>query len=395
MRKKGVVYAVKYALPKLNLTETHLNFLKKLLKYLLLLLLAGAVGVFIFVKTAPQFGAAAEGPRLERVKASPQYKGDAFVNPIPTSMAMSADSILSTLEEFISAKNTRPDQPLPVDFSEKNQKPDSFIHITWFGHSAVLLEIEGKRILLDPMLGPSASPVPFFAKRFTYREPIDFGQFKKIDAVVVSHDHYDHLDYESIQKLDANVGHFYVPLGVGAHLEHWGVDSAKITELDWWESAKEDGLTFTATPQRHFSGRGLTDRNSTLWASWVVAGVSHKVYFSGDGGYGLHFKEIGQRFGPFDLAMIECGQYNVKWKDIHLMPEQTMQAFLDLKGEVLMPIHWGAFNLAVHPWTESVERLNRANTTGVFIATPTIGTRYPIGTRQPTTNWWESVTIKK
>lgn len=280
-------------------------------------------------------------------------------------------------------------------FSGTIPPPDTSVYVTWFGHSAVLLEIEGKRILLDPMLGPAASPVPFFAKRFAYRQPIDFAPLVKIDAVVISHDHYDHLDYGSIQKLNPNVGHFYVPLGVGGHLERWGVDSTKITELDWWESAERDGLTFTATPQRHFSGRGLIDRNSTLWASWVVAGASRKVYFSGDGGYGPHFEQIGQRFGPFDLAMVECGQYNVKWKDIHLLPEQTMQAFLDLKGEVLMPIHWGAFNLAVHPWTESVERLNRANKTGVFIATPTIGTRYPVGTRQPTTNWWESVGMKE
>ncbi len=347
------------------------------------------MGMFIFIKAAPQFGAAAEGARLDRMKTSPQYSDGTFVNSIHTSMDMSADSIVSTLKEFFSAKNTRPDQPLTTDFSDKKTPLDSLMHVTWFGHSAVLLEIEGKRILLDPMFGPAASPVPFFAKRFAYREPIDLAQLVNIDAVVISHDHYDHLDYGSIQELNPNVGHFYVPLGVGAHLERWGVDPAKITELDWWESASAGDLTFTATPQRHFSGRGLTNRNSTLWASWVVKGQAHSVYFSGDGGYGTHFREIGQRLGPFDLAMIECGQYNVKWKDIHLMPEETMQAFLDLKGKVLIPIHWGAFNLAVHPWTESVERLNRANTTGAFIATPIIGTRYPIGTRQPTQNWWE------
>lgn len=372
-----------------------LNFLKKLLKYLLILIVVVAAGIFLFVSFAPQFGAKSQGASLVRIESSPQYKDGSFVNALTTTLGMNRDSILSTLKEFINAKNTRPDQPLPVDFSQEKTNPDSLVHVTWFGHSAVLLEIEGKRILLDPMLGPAASPVFFFGKRFDYQEPIDFAQFVNIDAVVISHDHYDHLDYGSIQKLNPNVKHFYVPLGVGGHLERWGVDSTKITELDWWESAEGGGLVFTATPQRHFSGRGLTDRNSTLWASWVVAGTNHKVYFSGDGGYGPHFKQIGQRFGPFDLAMIECGQYNVKWKDIHLMPEQTMQTFLDLRGAVLMPIHWGAFTLAVHPWTESVERLNRANKTGVFIATPTIGSRYPVGTRQPTTNWWESVGMKK
>ncbi len=371
-----------------------MNFLKKFLKYLLLLIVIFAVGIFLFVSFAPQFGANSEGADLARVEASPQYRDGSFMNAIQTSMDMNADSIVSTLKEFINAKNTRPDQPLPVDFANKKASPDTALHVTWFGHSAVLLEIEGKRILLDPMLGMAASPVPFFAKRFAYRKPIDFTPLVNIDAVIISHDHYDHLDYGSIQKLNPHVGHFYVPLGVGAHLERWGVDRAKITELDWWESASADGLTFTATPQRHFSGRGLTNRNSTLWASWVVKGRQKTVYFSGDGGYGPHFEEIGQRFGPFDLAMVECGQYNVKWKDIHLMPEQTMQAFLDLKGKVLMPIHWGAFDLAVHPWTESVERLNRANASGVFIATPTIGARYSVGARQPTPRWWEALVTK-
>ncbi len=212
-----------------------MNYLKNFFKYLFLLLLTLAVGAFIFIKTAPQFGAAAEGARLARMKASAQYRDGTFVNAIHTSMDMSADSMLSTLRGFISAKNTRPDQPLPVDFAAGKTMPDTALHVTWFGHSAVLLEIGGKRILLDPMLGPAASPVPFFARRFAYREPIDMAQFTDIDAVIISHDHYDHLDYGSIQKLDPNVGRFYVPLGVGAHLERWGVDSAKITELDWWQ----------------------------------------------------------------------------------------------------------------------------------------------------------------
>lgn len=366
-----------------------MNFLKKLLKYLLILVVVLVGGIVLFVSTAPQFGASAEGVRLARMKASPEYRDGTFTNLIPTSMDMSAGKMVETMEEFMTAKNTHPDQPLPVDFAGKVPSADSLMHITWFGHSAVLLELEGQRILLDPMLGPAASPLPFFAQRFAYREPIDMAQFTDVDAVVISHDHYDHLDYHSIQQLDAQVGHFYVPLGIGAHLERWGVDSTKITELDWWQSAVADGITFTATPARHFSGRGLTDRNSTLWASWVVQGQKNKVYFSGDSGYGPHFKQIGERYGPFDLAMMECGQYNEKWEAIHMMPEQTMQAFLDLKGEVLLPIHWGAFDLSVHPWTESVERLNRANTTNVFIATPTIGTRYPIGTHPPTTRWWE------
>ena len=196
-------------LPLLYKSKSSLNFLKKSLKDLLIFIVLLAAGIFLFVSLAPQFGRAPEGQRLARIEASPHYRDGAFMNTIHTSMDMSADSILSVLKEFMTAKNTRSDEPLPVNFSEKKSNPDSLIHVTWFGHSAVLLETEGKRILLDPMFGPAASPLPFFAKRFAYRETIDFAQFKKIDAVVVSHDHYEHLDYGSIQKLIPNVRRFY------------------------------------------------------------------------------------------------------------------------------------------------------------------------------------------
>lgn len=196
-------------LPLLYRNKPPLNFLKKSLKHLLIFVVLSAAGIFLFVSLAPQFGRASEGQRLARIEASPHYRDGAFMNTIPTSMDMSADSILSVLKEFMTAKNTRPDEPLPVNFSERKSNPDSLIHVTWFGHSAVLLEIEGKRILLDPMLGPAASPVFFFGKRFDYQEPIDWAQFVNIDAVVISHDHYDHLDYGSIQKLIPNVGRFY------------------------------------------------------------------------------------------------------------------------------------------------------------------------------------------
>ncbi len=193
-----------------------MNFIKKLFLWLLGILTLCAAGVFLFVKIAPQFGAPPEGASLARVLASPQYQDGVFVNGIPTSMDMSAGKMVTTLKEFMTAPHTTPDQPLPVDFNEGQKlSPDSLLHLTWFGHSAVLLEMEGKRILLDPMLGPAASPVPFFAQRFAYREPIDMAQFTDIDAVVFSHDHYDHLDYPSVQQLDPHVGHFYVPLGVG------------------------------------------------------------------------------------------------------------------------------------------------------------------------------------
>jgi L-ascorbate metabolism protein UlaG (beta-lactamase superfamily) len=365
--------------------------MKIFLKVLLVIgLLVG--GGLLFVSFAPQFGAPPEGKHLEKIQTSPNYADGSFVNAIPTSMDMSFGDGLETIKEYITATNTEPEQPLPTAFSASSTVgSDTSLAITWFGHSALLLEMAGKRILLDPMLGPTASPVSFIGHRFDYREPIDFSLLKDIDFVVLSHDHYDHLDYPSIQKLNPEVGHFYVPLGVGSHLRRWGVDSSKITELDWWESAEAGTISLTATPARHFSGRALADRNATLWASWVLKSPAHAVYFSGDSGYGPHFKEIGERFGSFDLAMMECGQYNEKWEAIHMLPEQTMQAFLNLKGKVLMPIHWGAFQLSVHPWTESVERLNRANTTGATIATPVIGARFTVVPPEKTTKWWEAV----
>ena len=349
------------------------------------------LSVMLFVNYAPQFGAASTGQALDRIQASPHYQEGKFVNGIETSMDMGVKAMAKTLQEFVTAKNVRPNRPLPTRFDqaaflssvEKDQ-----VRVTWFGHSAILLEIEGQRLLLDPMLGPAASPVPFFAKRFPYQTPINLDPFTDIDAILISHDHYDHLDYWSIQQLKYNTRHFFVPLGVGAHLQHWGVAATKITELDWWESASLDGLTLTATPARHFSGRGLTNRNKTLWASWALRGEHASVYFSGDSGYGPHFQEIGERYGPFDFTMIECGQYNEKWEAIHMLPEQSLQAHRDVQGKVMMPIHWGAFNLAVHPWKEPVERLLQGVKRNIMVATPSIGKSFVLDQALPNARWW-------
>lgn len=355
-----------------------------------LIVIVIALGITLFVSVAPQFGSKPNGVHLIKIIASPQYNEGSFVNAIPTKLDMGFQTMFKSLKEFATAKNTRPDKPLATSFNASYAPlADSIAQITWFGHSALLLELNGKKILLDPMLGPSASPVSFFGKRFDYSNEIKLSAFTQIDAVLISHDHYDHLDYSSIQALKNKVNHFYVPLGVGSHLLHWGIDASKITELDWWQTVLHEGIEFTATPARHFSGRGITDRNQTLWASWVIKGSSCNIYFSGDSGYGPHFKEIGERFGPFDFAMIECGQYNEKWEAIHMMPEQSMQAFLDVKGGILMPIHWGAFNLAVHTWTDGIERLQQANQQyKVPLVTPRIGISYSINKKDTTGQWW-------
>ncbi|MEL6650741.1 MAG: MBL fold metallo-hydrolase [Bacteroidota bacterium] len=291
----------------------------------------------------------------------------------------------------------QPGEPQPIESITSEtlaQNPDSVTRVSWFGHSAFLLQIDGVNLLLDPMLGKTPSPHPWMGtKRYTDQLPINIEDLPHIDAVLISHDHYDHLDYESIVKLRDKVDAFFVPLGVGAHFVRWGVPEEKITEHNWWEESQFEGLTLACTPARHFSGRGLTDRMTTLWSSWVIIGQQDTIYFSGDSSYGPHFKEIGEKYGPFDFAMMECGQYNKMWKDVHMMPEETAQAGVDVKAKLLMPIHWGAFTLALHSWTDPIERVSKkAKELGLTITTPKIGE--PIFLRKesfPTEPWWEDV----
>ena len=255
-----------------------------------------------------------------------------------------------------------------------------------------MLEMDRLTLFLDPMLGSASSPVSFMSKRFKYEKPIDINSVPKLDAVILSHDHYDHLDYPTIMKLKERVTHFYTPLGVGSHLKRWGIDESIITELDWWESVEIGNLKLIAAPARHFSGRGLSDRNKTQWASWIINGANERIYFSGDSGYGPHFKEIGDKFGPFDFAMIECGQYNELWEAIHMMPEQTIQASLDLGANQMMPIHWSAFNLSLHSWTEPVVRASKAaHKHNVKMITPIIGEQFSPAFSKASNFWWSEL----
>ena len=360
----------------------------------LIVIAAGISAITIFVSFAPQFGAKPEGQHLQRIRESKHYENGEFINLVETSWDYGCSNTAKMIRDFATVSNISPTQPLPVKFEQGTEMSaiDTLVFVTWYGHSAFLIEMEGKRILLDPMFGPAASPVSFITKRYLYQKPIDMDQFIEIDAVIISHDHYDHLDYPSIIKLDPHVKHFFVPLGVGSHLKHWGVDADRITELDWWESADFEDLTFTAAPARHFSGRAINDRKKTQWASWVLKGQYNNLYFSGDGGYAEHFKEIGEKYGPFDLTMVECGQYNQNWEAIHMMPEQSAQASIDLRGKVMMPIHWGAFDLALHEWREPVIRLlTAAEKQNINVVTPYIGERFAVGQDLPAEKWWETL----
>ncbi|MDF9797721.1 L-ascorbate metabolism protein UlaG (beta-lactamase superfamily) [Catalinimonas alkaloidigena] len=370
----------------------------KMLSWIVLgiILLLIIIGV-LFLNLNPVFGGKADTTLQERFVKSGHYKDGKFVNLITTTMDMKVGDYAGLIADYFKGTpNSQPDGVLPVrplDSVDLVANADKPSRITWFGHSAILLELEGKNIFIDPMLGDSPSPLPWLGSKRYSDLPIAIEKLPALDAVIISHDHYDHLDYGSILKLKDKVGNFYVPLGVGAHLRSWGVSDDKIHELNWWDQIQMNELTLVCAPARHFSGRGVLDRDQTLWSSWIISSPSTNIYFSGDSGYGPHFAEIGERYGPFDFAMMECGQYDSRWEAIHMMPEQTVQAGIDLKAELIMPIHWGAFTLALHSWTDPVERATaKAQQSGVAVATPIIGEAMILEKNTySNSRWWESV----
>jgi L-ascorbate metabolism protein UlaG (beta-lactamase superfamily) len=252
------------------------------------------------------------------------------------------------------------------------------------------MNTDGIIIMTDPIFN-RASPLPIFGKPFTFKYPIVIDDLPKVDVVVISHDHYDHLDSKAIKDLSKRVDHFFVPLGVKAHLERWGVDKNKISELDWHDSEDYKNIKFTLTPAQHFSGRGLTNRRSTLWGSWIISSNTLKAYFSGDGGYSETFKDLGDRYGPFDIAFLESGSYNADWSTTHMFPDEVVQANIDLKAKVLFPIHWCKFDLSIHPWDEPIIRVtHEAEKRNVNITTPMIGEIFDL-INLPKTPWWKAL----
>lgn len=345
----------------------------------------------VLVLQLPTFGGTAEGTRRERIQNSPNYRDGNFGYPEETPVMDPDASYIAMMREYLSPVPGRePDRPLPsVKTDLKNLGGDAPT-VVWFGHSSYLIRIAGKTLLVDPVLGDRASPFSWLGTSpYPGSDVYTPADFPDLDAVILTHDHYDHLSYATIRQLIPKTKHFHAALGVGAHLERWGVSADRITEYDWNESGPlADLLRITAVPARHFSGRGFK-RNQTLWTAYVLEGAGYRLFLGGDSGYGPHFREIGDRFGPFDLALIEAGQYDRKWPLIHLMPEETVQAAADLRAKILLPVHWGKFTLGLHPWTEPVERvLKKAEALGVPVTTPKIGEPIVLGQRYPAARWW-------
>lgn len=378
------------ALPRSRLARVLLGLLAVLIVTVVVLI--GSTGWF------DALGASPEGERLARIQRSPNYRDGAFRNPEATSMTTEGGT-WKMLRQWLGGHEQRvPPGPMPiVTLTRANfaRQPQSGLRATWLGHSTVLVEIDGARILFDPVWARRASPSSLIGPRRFHAPPLPIEELPPLDAIIATHDHYDHLDRGVIRALARSAAQsqvrFVVPLGVGAHLEKWGVAPDRITELDWSESTTVGSLTLTATPARHFSGRGFS-RDHTLWASWSLAGARHRVFHSGDTGPFSGFAEIGAKHGPFDLTFIKIGAYGETWPDIHLTPEQAVDAHTKMKGRVLLPIHWGTFNLAFHAWNEPAERVvTAARTAGAQLVVPRPGESVEPATLPVVERWWRTV----
>ena len=353
---------------------------------LMLSLLVGLALVADFLVSSPRYSK--KEPMMKRISESRQYDQGTFRNANPWDAKVG--DMLATLGEYISSETPRkPQLPLPMkraDIKAWREIPDDSLGSIWLGHSTVLLRLNGYHLLLDPVLEPSVSIVG--PKRYNGSVPLDPADLPGLDVVIISHNHYDHMNKASLLAVAGRTRRFVCPLGLGAHLKRWGIQAEKIVELDWWQSfALDEGLILVATPAQHFSGRGLRDRNRTLWASWVIMGPRHRVFFSGDSGYFKGFRDIGEQYGPFDLTFLECGAYNPRWHPVHMYPEETVMAHLDLRGGILHPVHWGTFNLSLHAWYDPMVRVVRAaGKASVRLATPIVGDLYRPG--QETGEWW-------
>ncbi len=356
-------------------------------------IIAFVLAVSLFMQH-PKFGKTATGERLKRIHLSPNFRDGQFQNlnftPVFAEDASKLDMIRDGI--FKISKRKKAVGSLPSKKTNLLTLDPAKDVLVWFGHSSYFMQIDGKTMLVDPVFSGHASPFSFMVKSFEGSDIYTSEDFPEIDYLFITHDHWDHLDSKTVLKLKPKVGKIITSLGTGAHLEHWGFAPDQIIEKDWNESAVLDsGFVITATPGRHFSGRGFK-RNQAMWASFVLQTSSKKIFIGGDSGYDTHFVEIGIEHGPFDLALLECGQYNHSWKYIHMMPEETVQAAIDLKAKTFIPVHWGKFALALHAWDEPIERVTKeAHRLNIPIFHPMIGEEVNLNEPNETTEWWKGM----
>ena len=365
---------------------------------MLLIILASSLLVLVLIVYAymrmPKFGAASHGERLQRIRRSPNFRNGQFQNLSVTPSLTEGASMTKVMKEFFFVKRPArmPPAVLPSQKIDLHSLNPSANVLVWFGHSSYFMQISGKKFLVDPVLSGHASPFKFTTKSFPGSDIYTVAEIPDIDYLIITHDHWDHLDYETVTKLKPRVGNIITGLGVGAHLERWGFNKKIIFEIDWNEEINlPDGFKINSVPARHFSGRGFK-RNRSLWLSFILTTPSIKVFVGGDSGYDEHFKKTGKEFGPFDLAILECGQYNQSWKYIHMMPEEVVQAAIDLNAKLLLPVHWSKFSLSLHDWNEPILRVV-AESKKKHITTihPLIGEAVDLSDIREYQDWWESV----
>ena len=371
--------------------------MKRKLKWGMIVFPFVVVGSVIFLSNCSSFGGTVSGERLKRVQASPHYHDAEFANTRRHPSLKAADVWGYLIEQFFGDQTRVPPSAIPMSAvapTSMQSPPPPGLRATWLGHSSVLIELDGLRLLIDPVFSDYASPFDGIGPKRFHPPPIAMTDLPVIDAVIISHDHYDHLDMRTVQYLSSNGTRFIVPLGVGAHLDEWEVPKNQIIELDWWESTKLKDLTIVCTPAQHYSSRGLFDYKETLWSSWSVIGPEHRFFYSGDSGFADHFEKIGNRLGPFDLGIIKIGQYGpgASWVYSHMNPEDAVKAHLAVQARRMLPVSWGTFNIAFHDWDEPIIRAVRAaNEQDVDLVTPRLGEVVIVGEPFRSDNWWEEI----
>lgn len=352
------------------------------------------LAVYLFIHQ-PQFGRMPSGERLEKIKHSPNYRNGQFQNISHTPMLAEGANYFNVLWNFFFNKEKRniPSAALPSQKTDLLHLDPAKNIMVWFGHSSYFMQVDGKRILVDPVLSGNASPVSFTTRSFKGSDIYTAEEIPDIDYLFITHDHWDHLDHQTIVKLSPRISKVITGLGTGAHLEYWGIDHNSIIETDWYqETALDVGFIVNTLPARHFSGRGLK-RNQSVWVSFLLTTPSRKIYIGGDSGYDAHFAETGNKFGPIDLAILEDGQYNSDWRYIHMLPEQTVQAAIDLKAKALFPVHWSKFSLALHAWDEPIiKAVREASYKHLPVLHPMIGQAVDLDHFVNYPEWWTTLT---